>query len=162
MWWMFRLRKKRSTLSRPDALFVRTLQAPDQLVFNKATNEWELSSQAFSASSTDGSLSGDLEELLEADGLETLSLYPSLDRAVGAVGFTVQTATGLGLTVGHEPMKANWYHGGVRGNLNKGNKRKLKDAAISLVAIDQKRAQIYDDQKRAAAAEKAASANAGY
>ena len=133
---MFYLRRARSSLSRPDLRFVRTVQAPEHIIFDKAVGRYVLTSAAFSPSSSDGSLSGDLEELLLGDGLRCDTLYPSVTRAVGAVTIKVSDAINLNLTVGHKPVRANWYHGGIRGI--KGNvRRKLKERAEELVAIDQ-------------------------
>lgn len=162
MKWMCRLRQKRSTLSRPDLRFIRTIQAPDQVVFNKATERYEFSSQAFSASSTDGSLSGDLEELLVGDGLHALTLYPSIDRAVGVAGFRVEDAVNLGLTVAHEPVKTNWYHGGVRGDLKKKTRQRLKEAATELVPIGQEEARFWQEERDRAAAAKAAASSSSF
>ena len=151
MWVMFWTRKKKSILTQPEVYFIRTLQAPDHIVFNKSTNLYEFSSQAFNASSGGGSLSGDLEEILIFDGLEGLTLYPSVSRGVGAAAFKVQDALNLGFTIGHEPVVRNWYHGGVRGDFKKSKKQSLKQAAREIVPIDQAQARIYDEQKQAAA-----------
>lgn len=155
-------RKTRSPLSRPDLRFVRTLQAPDHLVFNKASGLYEVSSQAFSASKGDGSLSEDLEELLVGDGLDARALYPAVSRAVGASAFPVEEAISLGLSVGHEPAHTNWYHGGVRGNLNKGNKKKLQRIAQELIPIDQDAARDYEEKKQAAVEARVAYAAMNY
>lgn len=147
---MCRLRGTRSHLSRPDLRFVRTVQAPDQVVFNKHTNRYEASSAAFTGSSNGGSLSGDLEELIQGDGLPLDILYPAVKRGVGAVTFRVQDALDLGLHVHHEPVAANWYHGGVRGNLKK-TETKLKAVANELIEIDQEASRLYHEKKDAAA-----------
>jgi hypothetical protein len=133
---------------RPDLRFVRTIQAPDQVVLNKSTGRYEISSAAFSASKSDASLSGDLEELLDGDGLDLIALFPAVNRAVAAFAFVVQDALDLGLTVNHEPMRVNWYHGGVRGNLKtRGIRQSLKERSREIVPIDQEAAARYHAEK---------------
>ena len=154
---MCRLRRRRASLSRPDLRLVRTLQAPEQLVFDEPSGLWQFSSAAFRPSSSDGCLSVDIEELLEADGLTVLTLYGAIDRAVGSATFTVREALDLGLTVEHQPVSKNWYHGGVRGIVSSKNS-KLKKKARQLVEIDQAAAQRYHDEKLARARSAAASA----
>lgn len=158
---MCRLRKKKSTLTLPEFCFVRTLQAPQHLVFNKATDRYEFSSAAFGPSSRDGSLSGDLEELLVCDGLDAFALYPSVNRGVGAAAFKIKDAREIGFDLGHEPVKANWYHGGVRGNFSKANRKKLQNIAKQVIAIDQKLAKLLEDQIKADA-EKFSRSVSGY
>ncbi|HTX49033.1 MAG TPA: hypothetical protein VME40_06535, partial [Caulobacteraceae bacterium] len=136
-----RLVRRPKTLVRLDLRFVRTLQSPDQVVYDSRLKRWRVSSAAFGPSSVDGSLSGDLEELLEADGLPPDALYPAVARAVGASTFTIREANALGVTVGHEPVWTNWYHGGARfpgmntSVVNKAKKR-LQGVAQDFIPID--------------------------
>jgi len=116
--------------------FIRTLQAPDHIVLDKASGRYRISSKAFGPSSSDGTLSGDLEQLLVEDGLDPLALYPSVDRAVGAASLTIGNIQALGLSVEHQPVNRNWYHGGVRGIKTK-HKKQLMNAATEIVPIDQ-------------------------
>lgn len=153
---MWRYRKRQSILSRPDLRFIRTVQAPEHVVEDKHTKQWRFSSQAFRASTGDHGLSGDLEELLVNDGLAADSLYPAVDRAVGAAAFRVQDALNLGLSVHHEPAPKNWYHGSVRGKLDKGIQQRLRDSAQALVPIDEDAARRYRDDKMKRAAARAA------
>jgi hypothetical protein len=146
---LMRLLRGRRLLSRPQLRFVRTLQLPDQVVYNAGLQRWEPSSAAFSPSSTDGSLSGDLEELLRADGLPPQTLYPAVPRAVGAATFTIQQARDLGVQVRHDPVWSNWYHGGALfpGTGRNQLKRALKSVAQELIAIDAAEAlQSYRDR----------------
>lgn len=134
--------RRRRTIAQPDLRFVRTLQSPDQVIYDAKLGQWRPSSAAFGPSSSkDKSLSGDLEELLAADGLAVDALYPAVDRAVGACSFTIEQARALGVEVGHDPVWTNWYHGGARfpgmsSSAVSRAKKKLRDAAVELVAID--------------------------
>jgi hypothetical protein len=81
-------------------------------------------------------LSGDLEELLVGDGLKADSLFPGMPRAVGASTFTIREARSLGVTVHHEPVLSDWYHGAARGRVAQAKKR-LHKLAVVLVPIDE-------------------------
>src|ERR1700693_5446569 len=65
------LRQKLPTSQlQPDLRFIRTLQSPYHIVPDEKTGLYRISSKAFSPSSADGKLSGDLEQILRTDGLE--------------------------------------------------------------------------------------------
>ena len=123
----------------PEFRFVRTLQAPDHIVFDKRISRYRISSQAFRPSSEDGGLSGDLEQLLLYDGLSATAFYPSVKRSIGAASLTVGDVNSLDLSVHHEPVLNNWYHGAVRG-IRSSHSKKLSRLAAELIAIDQSEA----------------------
>lgn len=125
-----------STLRR-DFRFVRTLQAPDHIVPDKKTGQYRISSKAFGPSSSDGSLSGDLEQALAMDGLDPLAMYPAVTRAVGAAALLIGHFQDLGCAVEHKPVPTNWYHGGALGTKSKSVREKLRLAAEEIVPIDQ-------------------------
>jgi hypothetical protein len=134
--------RRRKALSSPDSRFVRTLQSPDQVVYDAKQKCWRASSAAFGPSSKDRSLSGDLEELLVVDGLRADSLYPAVGRAVGASTFTVRQAQALGVAVDHDPVWTNWYHGAARFHgmntsaIGKA-KKNLQNIALDFIAINE-------------------------
>jgi hypothetical protein len=68
----------------PDLRFIRTLQSPYHVVMDEQTGRYRISSKAFSPSSVDGALSGDLEQVLDDDGLLPTAMYPAVGDAVGA------------------------------------------------------------------------------
>jgi hypothetical protein len=139
---MKQFRRRKPTLSRPQLRFIRTLQSPDQVVYDAKLKRWRISSAAFGPSSSDNCLSGDLEELLTADGLPPDALYPAVGRAVGAATFTIEQAASLGVQVAHDPVWSNWYHGAARfpelgaSDLNKA-KKALQRVATDLIPIDE-------------------------
>lgn len=162
MRWMYEFRKARSTLVRRDMRFIRTIQAPQQIVFDKYLNRFRLSSAAFGPSSSDGYLSGELEELFIADGLPLNILYPNIERAVGVAAFRVQDAIGLGLVVRHDPATRNWYHAGVGGSFKGRTKEKLRDFSKEMLPLDQAAARRFQEELGAAAAMRASPGNASY
>lgn len=124
----------------PDHRFVRTLQSPHHLVFDKRSGRYEISSQAFGPSSSDETLSGDIEEILLSDGLEATAMYPAVRDAVGAASVTIRQILDAAASVEHDPVIVNWYHGAVRGTKLKSVRKRLSQAALEIIPIDQKRA----------------------
>ena len=143
-----------SSSLQPDGLFIRTLQAPDHVVPDELTGGYRISSQAFRPSGADKTVSGDLEQLLTADGLTATVLYPAVVRSVGAASLPVSAVRDVGCEVEHLPVVANWYHGGITGigddRRNK-TKRTLARASSEIVPIDANEARRFDEEKRAAA-----------
>jgi hypothetical protein len=138
---LMKLFRARRNLSQPQLRIIRSLQSPDQVVYDANLKRWRPSSAAFGPSKEDGSLSGDLEELLLADGLSVDALYPAVPRSVGASTFTVGEAGGLGLPVKHDPVWPNWYHGSTifpdgSSAISKA-KRGLQKLAQDLIPIDE-------------------------
>jgi hypothetical protein len=131
----------------PQYRFIRTIQS-DHVIRDEATGIYRLSSKAFGPSSSDGFLSGDLEQPLVADRLSALALYPAVDRAVGAVGLTIWQICDHSLisevAVHHDPVKRNWYHGSISGIKKKKTKDYFRLIAIELVPIDQDEARRRD------------------
>ncbi len=80
-------------------------------MLDKASGRYRISSKAFGPSSSDGALSGDLEQLLVEDGLDPLALYPSVDRAVGAASLTIGDIQALGLSVAQHTAEAHGLPG---------------------------------------------------
>src|SRR6185437_4714783 len=91
-------------------------------------------------SSSDGTLSGDLEEILHEDGLPATAMYPAVRDPVGAASVTVEQIRTTGAGVAHDPARHNWYHGAVAGTKPKRIRNKLKDGALEIIPIDQARA----------------------
>lgn len=127
----------------PDFHFIRTVQAPDHVVLDKNTNLYRLSSAAFGPSRHDKRLSGDLEQVLADDGLERLTLYPAVDRAVAAAAITVGQFRKLSCDVDHDPNYSNWYHGAATGTKKNSIRKKLLDVAKMVVPIDQEAAKQF-------------------
>lgn len=139
MWLMKCLRPKvPSSKLLPDFEFVRTLQ-DHHIVEDKNQKRYRISSKAFSPSKADKSLSGDLEQLLLADGLSATAMYPAVDRYVGAAALKVGDIRGLGLEVEHQPVATNWYHGGIV-SIKDTHKKKLERIAREIIPIDQEKA----------------------
>jgi hypothetical protein len=124
----------------PEFRFIRTLQSPHHLVFNEHTGRWTISSQAFNPSSSDKKLSGDLEQILVADGLDAVAMYPAVRDAVGAASVTVEQIRDATASVEHDPEPSNWYHGSVTGTKAKKVKQRLRDVAVEIIPIDHARA----------------------
>ena len=133
-------RKWQPSHLQPDFRFIRTLQSPHHLVFDEHTGQYSISSQAFTPSGSDGALSGDLEQVLMADGLIATAMYPAVRDAVGAASLTVGEIRRADATVEHDPVQGNWYHGAVRGSKSRSVKRRLSAAAVEIIPIDQIRA----------------------
>jgi hypothetical protein len=135
---MYYLRRKWSNSRlQPEFRFVRTLLSPHHVIPDERTGLYRISSKAFGPSSSDGTLSGDLEQILAADGLSPIAMYPALPDPVGAASITVGQLRGLGAKVEHDPDKYNWYHGAVTGTKSKGTRKALSEIAVEIVAIDQ-------------------------
>ena len=129
-------RKRPSSQLQPELRFIRTLQSPYHIVRDERTGSYRISSKAFSPSSADGGLSGDLEELLIDDGLSATAMYPAVQGAVGAAAITIGRIRDVGARPEHEPVWQNWYHGSVFG-ITSGIKKKLHKAASEIIKIDQ-------------------------
>jgi len=128
----------------PDFRFIRTLQSPHHIIFDEKTGLYRISSKAFTPSSSDGKLSGDLEEVLAADGLGPTAIYPAVRDAVGAASVTVGEIRALQAEVDHDPTRENWYHGAATGCKKKSVKQKLSAAASEIVPINQAKARELD------------------
>jgi len=89
-------------------------------------------------------VSGDLEQVLAADGLGPTAMYPAVRDAVGAASLTVHDIQSLQANVDHDPTDKNWYHGIITGCNSKSVKRRLRNAASEIVPIDQAKAQELD------------------
>jgi hypothetical protein len=101
-----------------------------------------VSSAAFKPT-RDGSVSVDLEQLLMADGLPLLTMYPAIDQAVAAAAVGVDRVRQAGLEPTHDPDPRNWYHGAIRGNFTGKISRDLARDIEFLVPIDQEAAAHY-------------------
>jgi hypothetical protein len=132
----------------PEFEFVRTLQHY-HVTYDKHLGRYRISSKAFSPSSTDNSLSGDLEELLKVDGLPATAMYPAVEHYVGAAALKVEDIRALGLEVEHQPVQTNWYHGGIV-KIRDSHKKKLEKISREIIQIDQEKSKRFDDQRAAA------------
>lgn len=128
--------KRPSSRLRPELRFIRTLQSPYHIVHDERTGHYRISSKAFSPSSGDGGLSGDLEQLLIDDGLSATAMYPAVRGAVGAAAIAIGQLRAAGARPEHDPVWQNWYHGSVFG-ITSGIKKKLHKAASEIIQIDQ-------------------------
>jgi hypothetical protein len=137
--WLLRRKWPQSRLQ-PEFRFIRTLQSPHHLIFDERTGRYNISSQAFTPSGSDGALSGDLEQILIADGLAATAMYPAVRDPVGAASVTIGQIREANATVEHDPVKWNWYHGAVRGSKVRSVRKRLCEAAIEIIRIDQIRA----------------------
>lgn len=124
----------------PEYRFIRTLQSPHHVVPDERTGRYRISSKAFGPSSSDGTLSGDLEQILVADALSPTAMYPAIRDPVGAASVTIGQIRSVSAQVEHDPAKWNWYHGAVRGTKPRGVRNMLCDLAVEIIAIDQVRA----------------------
>jgi hypothetical protein len=135
---MFWLRRKWPT-SRllPDFRFIRTLQSPWHLVPDGQTGRYKISNKAFGPGS-DGTVSGDLEQILAHDGLAATAMYPAAVRhQVGAASLTVHQIREAGAQAAHDPVTWNWYHGAVTGTRPKRIRDQLGKLAVEIIPIDQ-------------------------
>jgi hypothetical protein len=105
--------------------------------------QYRLSSKAFNPSTSDKTVSGDLEQLLVADEVPVSKFKSSLGRVVALYAVQVEKIHIQELIVSHLPVRTNWYHGGIGGKLTDRIKRKLKDEAVAIVEIDQDLASSY-------------------
>lgn len=131
--------KRHTSQLLPEFRVIRTVRSPDHVVLDE-TGKWRLSSGAFRPT-RDGLVSVDLEQLLVADGLSPILMYPAVDQAVAAACLTVGSIRLENLVVDHDPVPENWYHGSISGNFTKGIRRKLATAAEFLVPINEAEAQ---------------------
>jgi hypothetical protein len=95
-------------------------------------------------SGTDGTISVDLEESLEAAGLGATAIYPHIARSVALVAHAVGVYEDASFTVIHAPVDGNDHHGSASTTLkNKALRREARamaDSARFLVPIDNKQA----------------------
>ena len=131
----------------PDSRFIRTIQSPDHLVKDELTGLYRVSSKAFHPSRNDGTLSGDLEQLLTGDGLTVADFQSSLTRVVGKYGISISQVRARGLEAEHRPVIDNWYHGAICGNFTQSKERQLYKDAIPIMEIDQLSAENYHYQR---------------
>lgn len=103
---------------------LRTIQAGSQFVKDGKTQEWRVSSGAFSPGS-DGCVSVDLEQLLLADLRPIDALFPGLPRALGLVAHKIAELRSRDLSVSHEQVPGNYYHGCITGTFTPATKRAL-------------------------------------
>ncbi len=132
---------------------LRALQAPEQVQWDPADNQWRVSSAAF-APQSDGTISIDLEEAQERDGLPLTHGYPPVDRAVGLVAHTVERLQTDGFKVAHVPVAGNDYHGEAAGSPSKGKRRRLASECETIVPLDGDEAQRHLNEKLAQEAKK--------
>jgi hypothetical protein len=88
-------------------------------------------------------VSVDLEQLLAEDGLPLLFMYPAVHNNVGAAAHPISLLREKRLDVLHDPIKTNWYHGGICGNLTKSIKTTLAKSAEPLIQIDEAEAERF-------------------
>ena len=132
---------------------LRSLQAPEQVIFDPLRNEWGVSPAAFRPQS-DGSISLDLEEILEADDLPLTHGYPRIARAVGLVAHSVERLREAAFVVSHVPICGNDYHGEARGNPTRESRDALASSCEIIVTLDGDAAQRHHDEKLAREAQK--------
>lgn len=129
-------RRKPASYLLPDGLALRTIRSPFHVIPDEKEKRFRISSAAF-APTDDGAVSVDLEQLLREDNLPPTALYPMLNQAVAllahALGFLMEQT----LSTAHEPVRQNWYHGGITGNFSKGVKRTLSANCGYVIEIDQ-------------------------
>jgi len=129
----------------PEFRFIRTLRSPHHIVPDDR-GFYRISSKAFSPSSSDKKLSGDLEQILAADGLPPDGMYPAVRDPVGAASITVGQMRTAGAGVEHDPVPLNWYHGSATGTGKDKVKRKLAEVAVEFIKIDQKLAARFHEE----------------
>lgn len=146
MWTLYKMRRQRPPSSLlPEGLSLRTIRSPFHVVLDSKTNNMRVSSAAFEPTD-DGAVSIELGQLLETDTLSLTALYPSLTQSVALVAHKVGTLRGKSLTVHHEPMVENWYHGGIRGDFKQAVKRHLAKNCIFVVGLDAPQAKKFWEQ----------------
>ena len=114
----------------------RSLQAPQHVQFDPATQTFEVSSSAFKKQS-DGTISVDLEEVLNIDQLPLDHGYPRVNRAVGLVAHTVGRLQTAGFALSHDPIAGNEYHALARGNPSKSERVVLAETCEIIRPLDQ-------------------------
>lgn len=138
MRWMHRWRKPvPSSRFLPEHRALRSIQAPQHV--KDENGQWRLSSAAFSPSGSDQSCSVDLEHLLHSDGLHSTALYPGIDRSVGLIALPLHALAAEEITIAHDPVIDNWYHGAMRGAAlkRKGATKRLAGAAEIVIPINE-------------------------
>lgn len=145
--WVIRRRWHSSKLQ-PEFRFIRTLRSPYHVSWDER-GFYRISSKAFGPSSTDRTLSGDLEEILAHDGLEPDCMYPAVRDPVGAASVTVGQMRAAGAVVEHDPVMLNWYHGAASGTRKDSVKRKLAKVAVEFIEIDQALAKRLHEEAKA-------------
>lgn len=130
----------------PDGRVLRAIQAPNHV--KNSEGVYVVSSAAFSPSSSDKCLSVDIEQIMKRDGLNPTDLYPSMPRSVGLYAVGVDKLGELKLGLEHQPLRSNWYHGGVL-HISHGLRKKLAKAASAVIEIDQTAAAEFYGEKSA-------------
>jgi len=134
-----------SSKLQPELRFVRSLRSPHHVVFDENLGRYIISSAAFKPSSgKDGTLSGDLEEILGVDGLEPTAMYPAVRDPVGAAAVTIAEIRAVKASVEHDPTWRNWYHGAVSGTKSKSASKQLSKKATEIIPINQVLAAKFD------------------
>lgn len=138
-------RKWHSSKLQSEFRFIRSLRSPHHVVFDEDLGRYVISSAAFKPSSgKDGTLSGDLEQILAFDGLEPTAMYPAVRDPVGAASVTIAEIRAVKAAVEHDPTSRNWYHGAVRGTKSKGANKQLSKRATEIIPINQVLAAKFD------------------
>lgn len=127
---------------------LRTLQAPEQVVFDPLKEQWVVSPGAFKPQS-DGTISVDLEQIQKLDNKPLTHGYPRVARAVGLVAHTVGRLKQAGFVTTHVPETGNDYHGEARGKPSRTERRTLADTCEIVVGLDGDQAQRFLDEKLA-------------
>jgi hypothetical protein len=136
----------------PNYSFLRTIQSPSHTFWDELYQEYRLSTGAFKASTSDKTVSGDLEQLLVADEVPVSEFQSSLARVVGLYAIQIQKIRDQALTVSHLPVLTDWYHGGIAGNLKpRSIREKLRDDAVAIIKVDQELAASYHATNRSGA-----------
>lgn len=138
---------------RPDRRGLRSIQAPEQVVFDPLEDRWTVSPGAFKRQS-DGTISLDLEEVLEADNLPLTHGYPRINRAVGLVAHAVARLRAAGFAVTHVPVEENDYHGEARGHPDRPERDALASTCEIIIALDGDEARRHLDEKLAREAQR--------
>jgi hypothetical protein len=127
---------------------LRSLQAPEQVVFDPLENRWAVSPSAFRPQS-DGTISVDLEQLLKLDDKPLSHGYPRIARAVGLVAHRVGRLGEAGFTVAHVPIEGNDYHGEAKGKPSRSERDNLAKTCEIIVDLDGDTARRHEDERLA-------------
>ena len=139
---------------------LRTLQAPEQVVYDPVEKRWKASDGAF-RTGRDGTISIDLEEALLIDNLPLTHGYPRIGRAVGLIAHNVDRLKEAGFSISHVPLDGNDYHGEARGKLSGSARRDLANTCEIIVSINGDNVQRYKDEQLAKKAQVALTAQQG-
>lgn len=143
---MYKCRKPRpESYLQPDCLALRTIRSHYHVTPDNRTQSFRITSAAYSWTD-DGSVSVDLGQLITEDGLPLTALYPSMTQAVALVSHRIDALHVRGLSVQHEPVAEDWYHGGIYG-VTDALRRKLAKSASTVVPIDQAAARAFWEMK---------------